>query len=234
MGLPLAEYCEGMNLDSCVWYISPYGGGEPPEGFNRRRVYDTTCVVVEAEWKMAEQAVQRGRRVVFCGERSHPEATNLMRRFPDGVVVVETPGDLACLDVGAGPFTVLSQSTFSTGVAHAIIGELYEIDRAEIEDLREVCPQVAHRKREAATLGKFKPAVVIIGRRESHHAREMARLATEEGCSRVEIVASLKEAARLNLPDGIEVGLLSTTSTPEDLVNEIAEVLRSSECIRSP
>jgi 4-hydroxy-3-methylbut-2-enyl diphosphate reductase IspH len=215
-----------MELTRCVWYISPYGGGEPPEGFDRRRVYDTTCVVVEAEWKTAEQAVQRGRRVVFCGEQSHPEATSLMRRFPNGVVVVETPGDLECLDVGAGPFTVLSQSTFSTRAAHAIIEELYEIDGAEVEDLREVCPQVAHRKREAATLGKFKPAVVIIGRHESHHAREMARLAREEGCERVEIISSAEEAAALGLSDGIEVGLLSTTSTPEELVEAVAAALR--------
>jgi 4-hydroxy-3-methylbut-2-enyl diphosphate reductase len=225
-GLPLVEYSEGMELTKCVWYVSPYGGGVPPEWF-KGPVFDTTCGVIQTQQKVATKAVERGHKVVFCGEHTHPEATNLVKRLQDKVIIVEESADLGSVDLGEGGVTVLQQSTYPTRIVNAITERLSQMV-ADVDYRMQPCKMVCKRIAAAAALGRTCQAVIIIGREESHHAREMRRLALEDGCELVFIVSSPEEAAALELPDGITVGLLSTTSTPMELVEAIATALRGS------
>ena len=226
--------------------------GVPPlveEELARRgtRVLDATCPHVKASQKKARSFAEKGYRIFLAGEKNHGEVTGIRGYVeaaaapkgeasagaaPQGVCwIVGSPeeaakagSELSRLEPSAK--TVLIGQTTISSAEYSAIAEQLRRNFPDMEILDTICGG-AHADRQEALrelCGKA-DAVIVAGGRESANTRRLLNLALELGKP-----AWLVEKPE-DLPPEIAnyrtVGLGAGASTPDSLIDEIEEALKT-------
>ena len=232
LGLQTINHEEYFRLKNCKVLIRAHG--EPPSTYkyaqeNNFTLIDATCPVVlklqERVKKAAETMKKEDGQVVIFGHLGHAEVAGLAGQTNDEAIIIDHPDDYLKLDPSR-PVIVFSQTTKSVEDFRKLTQNIREqalSGRVETHDT--ICRQVSNR---VAHLGQFATrfeVIVFTGGRQSSNAQVLFDVCKKQN-ERSYFVSSPEEV-KSEWFSGVEtVGICGATSTPQWLMEKVAEKIR--------
>jgi len=210
--------------------------GEPPASYHSAEQFgltlkDATCPVVLKLQQRVKQAYQlqktQNGQIIIYGKKGHAEVVGLIGQTNNEAIVVETELDLDQIDYSR-PMEVFSQTTKSPEGLQQIVALMKGRAHNGIEIISHdtVCRQVSGRVPRIKRFAQLYDAVVFVGGTKSSNARMLFQACREVNASSYFI----SEPDELQLDwftDRIgSVGVCGATSTPEWLMEQVAEKIR--------
>ncbi len=180
-------------------------------------VVDAVCPLVTKVHHEVKVRAGKGYDIVYVGHTGHDEAIGTMAVAPERVHLVETPADVAALDLPRDqPVAFLAQTTLSldewSGVLHSAKDRWPDLWQPGRSDL---CYATTNRQSALKEIAHKADAVIVLGSENSSNTKALAAVAVGMGCPRVLRVNGPDE-----LPDDLSgvVGVTAGASAPEELV----------------
>ena len=210
--------------------------GIPPEVRERAAArgldqIDATCPLVTKVHFEAREYAEKGMSIILIGHEGHQEVVGTMGQAPESINLVETPEDVAELDL-PDPTKVayVSQTTLSvdetTGII-AAIKERYPLARGPKGD--DICYATQNRQDATKVLSERSDLVLVVGSENSSNSQRMVEVALSHGAAAAHLIddASHIDPAWL---EGVDtVGLTSGASAPDQLVTGVIEWLQAQD-----
>jgi 4-hydroxy-3-methylbut-2-enyl diphosphate reductase len=190
-------------------------------------VIDATCPLVLRVHNDGGYYASQGRDVVLIGHAGHPEVEGTLGWLKGKGRLVSTVEDVATLEV-ANPalLAYVTQTTLSVDDTREIIQALTARFPAIIgPDTKEICYATQNRQQAVAELAQMVELVLVVGAKNSSNSNRLREIPEAKGIP----TYLLEEAAELK-PEWLRgvksVGITAGASAPEDLVQDLIEVLR--------
>ncbi len=197
--------------------------GEPPETYDMLssknvRVIDATCPYVGKIHRIVSEAVDRDRRVIVIGKRTHPEIIGTLGWARGRAEAVETEEEAAALAPSEEALAVC-QTTFSA----ERFRRMTEVIRERIPHLTvcdTICRATLQRQQGAREIASRADAVIVIGGSESSNTKELYDICREL-CPRTVKAESAKEIDTSVYRTEDLIGIAAGASTPEATIKEV-------------
>jgi 4-hydroxy-3-methylbut-2-enyl diphosphate reductase len=207
--------------------------GVPPQVRERAgalglRVLDATCPLVTKVHYEARNYAAQGYDIVLIGHAGHQEVVGTMGHAPDAIHLVETPEDIATLQIrDPDRIAYISQTTLSVDDANRVIGALKQrFPNARGPRGDDICYATQNRQDATRVLAQRSDLVLVVGSQTSSNSKRMVEVALEHGAAaRLIDDASALDPAWLTEVDTI--GLTSGASAPDVLVSGVIAVLEA-------
>ena len=214
--------------DADVVIIRAHGIPAPQMESLRRQgveILDATCPFVKRAQKHARALREEGYRVVILGDREHPEVASVRSYAGDDAVVVESADGLP--DSLGHRVGVLAQTTQSEEAFLRLVQRL--VPRAgEVKIVNTVCRSTAARLAETEQLAHRVQVMIILGGRQSHNTRELARISRITGVDTHHIERD-DELQRQWFRNIGHVGLAAGASTPDEAIDDVVRRIKAIE-----
>ena len=232
IGLHTISHDEFFRLKDCKVLIRAHG--EPPSTYDYARennitLVDATCPVVlklqQRVKKAAEEMRKENGQVVIFGHRGHAEVTGLAGQTNDSAVIIDHPDDLTGIDLSR-PVVVFSQTTKSVDDFRKITQNIQEqATSGKVETHDTVCRQVSNRVPHLEKFAVRFDAIIFVGGLKSSNAQVLFDVCKRNNsCS---YFVSAPEDVHPEWFSGVErVGICGATSTPQWLMEKVAEKIR--------
>jgi 4-hydroxy-3-methylbut-2-en-1-yl diphosphate reductase len=188
---------------------------------------DATCPLVSKVHRRAERLVEADKHIIFVGHKGHPEVIGTFGQVPEGTItLVETPGDVAALEV-ADPdnLAFLTQTTLSVDDTAEIVAALQArfptIAAPRGED---ICYATSNRQAAVKAISDKCEAMLVIGAPNSSNSQRLAEVATRSGV-RARLIQRASEIDFDWLGTPAVLGITAGASAPEILVREVVDHL---------
>jgi 4-hydroxy-3-methylbut-2-enyl diphosphate reductase len=191
------------------------------------RPVDATCPLVTKVHLEAIRFAKAGYTIVLIGHEGHDEVIGTMGEAPEAIVLVESPEEVAALEVAdPGKLAYLTQTTLSVDDANRIIDALRaRFPAVASPPTEDICYATQNRQEAVRLLAREANAVLVFGSQNSSNSQRLAELAREVG-----IPAYLIDSADEILPEwfnGDETLLVTAgASAPEVVVQQGIDLLR--------
>ena len=192
------------------------------------RIVDATCPHVKRAQMAARELVNEGYEVVIVGEKNHPEVKSILEWAEKRTTIVETVTEAEkfapCQRLG-----IVSQTTVSNQHFEEIVLKLLR-KSSDIRILRTICTATDQRQKAAMELAEKVEVMLVVGGRNSANTTKLAKLC-EKKCKTYHI-----ETAEEILPEwftqsenlsALKVGITAGASTPDWLIKEVTEKLKT-------
>jgi 4-hydroxy-3-methylbut-2-enyl diphosphate reductase len=222
----LAEVPPGSMLIFSAHGVSPTVREEAK--LRNLRVVDATCPLVTKVHVEALRYAREGFEILLIGHRGHVEVEGTLGHAPDRMQLVETVADAERVVVqDPERVAVVTQTTLSVDDTREILEALrrrFPAMRAPTKD--DICYATQNRQTAVKELARRSDIVLVIGSQTSSNANRLKEVAENEGTP----------ARLVDNADGVDpgwvrsartVGLTAGASTPESLVQEAIDRLRS-------
>ena len=191
------------------------------------RPVDATCPLVTKVHLEAIRYAKQGYTIVLIGHEGHDEVIGTMGEAPEAIVLVESPEDVAALDVAnAEKLAYLTQTTLSVDDATRIIDALKarfpQIASPPTED---ICYATQNRQEAVRILSEEAQVVLVLGSQNSSNSQRLAELARESGRAAYLIDGARDIQLSWFHPDDT-VLVTAGASAPELVVEDCIEYLR--------
>ncbi|MDD5387815.1 MAG: 4-hydroxy-3-methylbut-2-enyl diphosphate reductase [Gallionellaceae bacterium] len=193
-------------------------------GFN---VYDATCPLVTKVHVEVKKMREAGLEIVMIGHKGHPEVEGTMGQSDAGMHLVETPEDVAGLNVAdPAKLAYVTQTTLSVDDASRVVVAL----RARFPEIRgpkkdDICYATQNRQDAVKTLTVQCDVVIVVGSPNSSNSNRLREVAAKAGTP-----AYMVDNAGQLRPEWLEgkrhVGVTAGASAPEVLVEGVIQRLR--------
>jgi len=203
----------------------------PATAAERQMLYvDATCPLVSKVHIEAERHAEAGLQIVMIGHAGHPETIGTMGQLPEGeVLLVETPADVATLDVrDPGKLAFVTQTTLSVDDTADIVAAL----QARFPAIRgphkeDICYATTNRQEAVKAMAPNADAMLVVGAPNSSNSKRLVEVGRRAGCAYSQLVQRATDIDWRAL-DGIRsLGITAGASAPEILVNEVIDALKS-------
>ena len=192
------------------------------------KVFDATCPLVSKVHIEVMKMLREGYEIVMIGHHGHPEAEGTMGQSPAGMHLVETPEDVAALQV-ANPdrLAYVTQTTLSVDDARTMVAALkkrFPSIRGPKKD--DICYATQNRQDAVKFMAPQCDVVIVVGSPNSSNSNRLREVAEHIGAEAymVDSAADLK-------PEWIagkrRVGITAGASAPEILVEELVARLKA-------
>lgn len=232
IGLQTISHEEFFKLKDCKVLIRAHG--EPPSTYEYARqnnitLIDATCPVVlklqQRVKKAADAMREQNGQVVILGHQGHAEVTGLMGQTNNEAIIAETPEDLDKIDTSR-PVVVFSQTTKSVDDFKKLTSNIQSQSQSgKVEAHDTVCRQVSNR---AIYLEKFAlkhEVILFVGGLRSSNAQVLFNVCKQHNPN--SYFVSSPEDLKAEWFTGIQsVGVCGATSTPQWLMEQVAEKIR--------
>ncbi len=211
--------------DGAVTIFSAHGVAEKVEiEANDRNlpVIDATCPLVSKVHKEGQNHAGRGREVILIGHAGHPEVEGTQGRIPGGVHLVQTPDDVAKLEVkDPEKLAYVTQTTLSVDETRDTINALKDRFPAIVgPDVKDICYATQNRQQAVRDMCNRIDLLLVVGAKNSSNSNRLREIGAEIG-----VPSYLIDDASGLQPewlDGVEnVGITAGASAPEELVQEL-------------
>jgi len=170
---------------------------------------------------------QQGKEIVMIGHKGHPEVEGTMGQSSGGMYLVETPQDVAQLQVqDAQNLAYVTQTTLSVDDASAIIAALKTrfpyITGPKKDD---ICYATQNRQDAVKVLAQQCDLVIVVGSPNSSNSNRLREVAQNLGVPAY-LVDSAAELKAEWLQGKLHVGVSAGASAPEVLVAEVIARLK--------
>ncbi len=186
------------------------------------RVFDATCPLVTKVHVEVARMRDQGREIVMIGHKGHPEVEGTMGQVEGGIHLVETPAEVAGLQVAdADQLAYVTQTTLSVDDAAAIVDAL----RARFPTIvgpkkDDICYATQNRQDAVKFMTPHADVVFVVGSKNSSNSNRLREVAALRG-----VPAYLIDNASGIDPAWIEgkrrIGVTAGASAPEVLVAEV-------------
>ena len=188
---------------------------------------DATCPLVTKVHMEVLRYVRDGYTVIFIGHRKHDEAIGTVGEAPNSIIVVETPEDVANLQVKPdAKLSYVTQTTLSVSDAQRVIDVLkirFPNIRYPLKD--DICYATTNRQNAVTSLSPEAELVLVIGSKNSSNSQRLVDRALEAG-KPAYLIDDESELDPAWFNDKHTVLVTAGASAPEHLVNELVQRLR--------
>jgi 4-hydroxy-3-methylbut-2-enyl diphosphate reductase len=195
-------------------------------GERRLKVIDATCPLVSKVHAEARRYAARGLKIALVGHARHEEVVGTMGEAPDSIVLVETEEDARNLELEEGTgVAYLTQTTLSVDDTSKVVDALRErFPKLVGPPSADICYATQNRQDAVKKICEQASLVLVVGSVTSSNANRLVEVAKDCGA----------DAYLIDDADGLEpawleghetVGLTAGASSPELLVNRVAERL---------
>ena len=188
---------------------------------------DATCPLVTKVHLEAIRYAKAGYTIVLIGHEGHDEVIGTMGEAPEAIILVQTPEDVATLEVkDPNKLAYLTQTTLSVDDANRIIAALKErFPQITAPPKEDICYATQNRQEAVRKLAEEADVVLVLGSQNSSNSQRLAEIARERG-----VTAHLIDHAGEIGDDwfrGDETVLITAgASAPEKVVQECIAALQ--------
>ena len=185
------------------------------------RAIDATCPLVAKVHAEAIRLAQRDYTIILIGHEGHDEVVGTIGEAPGRIVLVETPEDVARLQLpDSSRVAYLTQTTLSVDDANRVIealrGKFPNIVGPAKDD---ICYATQNRQEAVRALVEEADLVLVVGSPNSSNSRRLTEVAVEHG--RPAQLVDRCDDLQVEWFDGVENVLLTAgASAPEHLVQQ--------------
>ena len=229
-GAIFVEALEEVPLGSTVVF-SAHGVSRAVRHESEQRgldVFDATCPLVTKVHVEVTRLREQGREIVMIGHRGHPEVEGTMGQAQSGMYLVESPNDVANLQVlDEANLAYVTQTTLSVDDARQIIAALkgrYPTIIGPKKD--DICYATQNRQDAVKALALECDVVIVVGSPNSSNSNRLREVAQNMGVPAYMVDAAADLDPRWVL-GAARVGITAGASAPEVLVRELIERLRA-------
>lgn len=190
-------------------------------------IFDATCPLVTKVHSGVIRLREQGKEIIMIGHAGHPEVEGTMGQSDGGMYLVETPQQVASLNVNdERHLAYVTQTTLSMDDAKNIVAAL----KARFPSItgpkqNDICYATQNRQDAVKLLVKQCDVVVVVGSPNSSNSNRLREVAANVG-----IPAYLVDDASESQPDWfagkMRVGISAGASAPELLVQGVIARLR--------
>lgn len=143
---------------------------------------DATCPLVTKVHLEALRYAKQGYTIVLIGHEGHDEVIGTMGEAPEAIVLVETPEDVARLEIASPDrLAYLTQTTLSVDDANRIIRCLRErFPQIEGPAKEDICYATQNRQEAVKLLAGQADIVLVLGSQNSSNSQRLAELGAEK------------------------------------------------------
>jgi 4-hydroxy-3-methylbut-2-enyl diphosphate reductase len=191
------------------------------------KVFDATCpLVTKVHMEVAKMRAQ-GREIIMIGHKGHPEVEGTMGQSKGGMYLVETPEDVAALEVkDPAKLAYVTQTTLSMDDAAKVVEALKrrfpEIAAPKSDD---ICYATQNRQDAVKSLSAQCDLVVVVGSPNSSNSNRLREVARNQGIEAY-MVDNASQLDSAWVVGKTCVGVTAGASAPEVLVQEVVARLR--------
>ena len=191
-------------------------------------VIDATCPLVLRVHNDGGYYASQGREVILIGHAGHPEVEGTLGWLKGKGRLIQTVEDVASLEVeDPDKLAYVTQTTLSVDDTKGIIKALTDRFPTIVgPDTKEICYATQNRQTAVSELAEMVDLVLVVGAKNSSNSNRLREIPEAKGIP----TYLLEEAAELK-PEWLKgvksVGITAGASAPEDLVQELIEVLRN-------
>ncbi len=193
-------------------------------------IIDTTCPIVTRSQQWAKRLAEDGFAVVVFGDPNHKEVRGVIGWASSQVMVYASEEDLGPLpDDFPSRLGVLSQTTETEARFASFVKKLFEtnIDRiSELRVLNTLCHATTAQQAATMHLADEVTLMIVVGGRDSANTRHLAAVARGCGVETYHVEAAAEIDAAW-LADHEQVGLTAGASTPDFVIDEVANRLEA-------
>jgi 4-hydroxy-3-methylbut-2-enyl diphosphate reductase len=190
------------------------------------KVVDAVCPLVSKVHAEARRYAGRGLKIALVGHAGHVEVEGTMGEAPEAMVLVETPEDVAKLELEDGEqLAYLTQTTLSLDDTADVVDAL----RERFPDLvgppsADICYATQNRQDAVKKLCEDATVVLVVGSRTSSNANRLVEVARSSGAEAylIDDESDLDEGW---LEGHETVGLTAGASSPDLLVDRVVDRL---------
>ncbi len=184
-------------------------------------IIDATCPLVTKVHNEAKHYANKGYFMIYIGHDGHVEAEGTMGEAPDRMVLVETPEDVAALEIPHyDKLAILTQTTLSVDEVHRTMQALFEkYPHIETPKKEDICYATTNRQVAIRELAQRCELVIIVGSKASSNSNRLREVAESLGAE----AHLVDNADQVNLEwrRHRSIGVSSGASTPEHLVQGV-------------
>ena len=211
--------------------------GEPPLTYELARKYgvsliDATCPVVLRLQQRVKQAWEKTKQtngtVLLYGKKGHAEVIGIVGQTAGQAKVIESADDLAGINFSQ-PIELFSQTTKEPEGYAQIAAEIerrmtqyFNLDKIPLTVNSTICKQVAHRKQELQAFAKSHDVIIFVGGIKSSNAKTLFQTCKQANTQSY-FVSTPNDINDQWFTSASSVGICGATSTPQWLMNQIAE-----------
>lgn len=191
------------------------------------RVFDATCPLVTKVHVEVTRMRADGREIIMIGHQGHPEVEGTLGQAEGGMYLVETPEDVAKLEVqNPDKLAFVTQTTLSVDDAQLVADALRTRFPAIVEPKKsDICYATQNRQDAVKFMAPQCDLVLVVGSPNSSNSNRLREVAERKGA----------EAYLLDSPDQIDpnwlkgkkrIGVTAGASAPEVLVEQVIQRLK--------
>ena len=192
------------------------------------QVFDATCPLVTKVHMEVVRYRKHNTECILIGHAGHPEVEGTMGQCSDGMYLVETPADVATLNVrDPDNLAFVTQTTLSMDDTARVIDAL----RARFPAIKgprkdDICYATQNRQDAVRALAQECDVVLVVGSRNSSNSNRLREVAETLGV-RAYMIDGPEDIAREWLRGVKQVGVTAGASAPETLVQAVVARLQS-------
>ena len=192
------------------------------------RVFDATCPLVTKVHVEVERMRAQGREVVMIGHVGHPEVEGTMGQVDTGIYLVESPADVAKLQVRDPEcLGYVTQTTLSIDDAAQVVAALKQrFPNIAAPKKADICYATQNRQDAVKFMAPQVDLVIVIGSRTSSNSNRLREVAERFGVPAY-LVDSADDVDPAWLHGRQRIGVTAGASAPESLVQALIDRLRS-------
>ena len=191
------------------------------------RVFDATCPLVTKVHVEVAKMRSAGKEIVMIGHKGHPEVEGTMGQVEGGIYLVETPEDVAILNVNnPNQLAYVTQTTLSLDDAANIVAALKQkFPQISPPKSDSICYATQNRQDAVKVLAKDCDLVIVVGSPNSSNSNRLREVAQNQGAESYMVDnASYLDPAWLEGKK--RIGVSAGASAPEILIKEVIEKLQ--------
>ena len=191
------------------------------------RVFDATCPLVTKVHIEVTRMREQGREIIMIGHRGHPEVEGTMGQVNDGIHLVESPQDVASLEVlDPERLAFVTQTTLSTDDAASIITALRQRFPSIVGPRKDdICYATQNRQDAVKALAAEVDAVLVVGSINSSNSNRLREVAELRGVP-AWLIDSAEEIDPAWIANKARIGVTAGASAPEVLVAAVVARLK--------
>ncbi|MFZ3175355.1 MAG: 4-hydroxy-3-methylbut-2-enyl diphosphate reductase [Thiobacillus sp.] len=193
-------------------------------------VFDATCPLVTKVHVEVSKMRDKGLEIVMIGHKGHPEVEGTLGQSSGGMYLVETPDDVAELQVSdPDKLAYVTQTTLSVDDAARVVDAL----RARFPNITgpkkdDICYATQNRQDAVKALAPQCDVVIVVGSPTSSNSNRLREVAQNLGVPAY-MVDNASEIQSEWISGKNRVGLTAGASAPEILVRAVIERLNELE-----
>jgi 4-hydroxy-3-methylbut-2-enyl diphosphate reductase len=191
------------------------------------KTIDATCPLVTKVHHEARRFAGEDYDILLIGHAGHEEVEGTAGEAPDHIQLVETPDDVAGIQV-RDPAKVawLSQTTLSVDETMAVVAAIRERFPALLDPPSDdICYATQNRQTAIKEISRDADLVIVVGSGNSSNSVRLVEVALEAGAQAAYRVDDASEIDQAWLEGVRTVSVTSGASVPEDLVGGVLDFL---------